>query len=238
MCILETVKKAKIAFLEDDVHYAAQIIEWLKQANYEVGHFITGMDFLKNFSDAQYDLCIFDCSLPDISGADVMGSIKLRSNKLPPIIFLTGHNKEEEDIVRMMESGADDYLIKPVSRPILLVRINALLRRSSPDLCDDNFSEFGALKVDTKQRKVSIDGADIKLTDKEFDLAVYFLRNEGALLSRVHLMQVVWGSSAEVETRKVDVHVSHLRTKLKLTPEYGWKLTSIYQQGYRLERSQ
>lgn len=235
---MDTVKKAKIAFLEDDVHYAAQVIEWLKQADYEVAHFITGMDFLKNFSDAQYDLCIFDCSLPDMNGADVMGSIKLRSNKLPPIIFLTGYNKEEEDVVRMIESGADDYLIKPVSRPILLVRINALLRRMSPDLRNDSLSEFGTLKVDSKQRKVTLDGTDIKLTDKEFDLAVYFLRNEGALLSRVHLMQVVWGSSAEVETRKVDVHVSHLRTKLKLTPENGWKLTSIYQQGYRLERSQ
>lgn len=237
-CVLDTIKKAKIAFLEDDVHYAAQIVDWLKQANYEVTHFVTGMDFLKSFSDAQYDLCIFDCSLPDISGADVMGSIKLRSNKLPPIIFLTGHNKEEDDVVRMMESGADDYLIKPVSRPILLVRISALLRRAYPDSRDGGFSEFGALKIDTKQRKVSLDGADVKLTDKEFDLAVYFLKNEGALLSRVHLMQVVWGSSAEVETRKVDVHVSHLRTKLKLTPEYGWKLTSIYQQGYRLERNQ
>lgn len=231
-------KKVKIAFLEDDVHYAAQVIEWLNQANYEVSHFVTGMDFLKNFSDAQYDLCIFDCSLPDISGADVMGSIKLRSNKLPPIIFLTGHNKEEEDIVRMIESGADDYLIKPVSRSILLVRIGALLRRTTPDLREDGFNDYGTLKVDAKQRKVTLNGTDVKLTDKEFDLAVYFLKNEGALLSRVHLMQVVWGSSAEVETRKVDVHVSHLRTKLKLTPEFGWKLTSIYQQGYRLERSQ
>ena len=85
---------------------------------------------------------------------------------------------------------------------------------------------------------VFLDGEEIKLTDKELDLAWYFLKNVGVLLSRVHLMQVVWGSSADIETRKVDVHVSHLRTKLKLTPEYGWKLTSIYQQGYRLERAE
>ena len=85
---------------------------------------------------------------------------------------------------------------------------------------------------------VFLDGEEIKLTDKELDLAWYFLKNVGVLLSRVHLMQVVWESSADIETRKVDVHVSHLRTKLKLTPEYGWKLTSIYQQGYRLERAE
>jgi DNA-binding response OmpR family regulator len=232
---LEKLKKIKIAFLEDDVVYATQVIDWLKQCHYDVHHFVTGMDFLKSFSDAQYDLCLFDSKLPDISGSDVMSSIRLRSKKLPPIVFLTGID-EEEDIVRVIASGADDYIIKPVSKPILLVRINAILRRLMPSN-DDALCDFGALKIDTKQRVISLDGETIKLTDKEFDLAVYFLRNEGALLSRVHLMQVVWGSSAEVETRKVDVHVSHLRSKLKLTPEHGWKLTSIYQQGYRLERS-
>ncbi len=236
MYVLDSVKKVKIAFLEDDLAYAELISDWLKQANYEVKHFVTGMDFLKNFSDAQYDLCLFDCMLSDISGADVMGSIKLRSNKLPPIIFLTGLG-EEGDIVRVIDSGADDYIVKPVSRPVLLVRINALLRRASQNYQTDTINEFGAIKVDNKQRTVTLEGQDIKLTDKEFDLAIYFLRNEGALLSRAHLMQVVWGSSADVETRKVDVHVSHLRTKLKLTPEFGWKLNSIYQQGYRLERS-
>jgi len=93
------------------------------------------------------------------------------------------------------------------------------------------------LKFDVKLRVVTLAGEEVKLTDKEFDLALYFLKNEGALLSRVHLMNVVWGTSSDVETRKVDVHISHLRSKLKLMPEYGWKLTSIYQQGYRLERN-
>lgn len=232
---MEQLKRIKIAFLEDDLAYATQVIDWLKQCHYEVHHFVTGMDFLKNFSDAQYDLCLFDLKLPDISGSDVMNSIRLRSKKLPPIVILTGID-DEDDIVRVIASGADDYIIKPVSRPILLVRINAILRRLLPSNTNEALNDFGALKIDTKQRTISLDGEVIKLTDKEFDLAVYFLRNEGSLLSRVHLMQVVWGSSAEVETRKVDVHVSHLRSKLKLTPERGWKLTSIYQQGYRLER--
>ncbi|MGB4812035.1 MAG: response regulator transcription factor [Methylophilaceae bacterium] len=235
---METKKKVSIAFLDDDFTYAEQILEWLNLADYEVTHFSTGMDFLKNFSDAKYDLCIFDFGLPDIHGADVMDSIKLKSNKLPPIIFLTGMNVDEKDMVRLIDSGADDYIIKPISRPLLIARINALLRRSLTALNTQSVSEFGALTVNSKLRKIHLDGQEIKVTDKEFDLAIYFLRNEGALLSRAHLMQVVWGSSAEVETRKVDVHVSHLRTKLKLVPEYGWKLSSIYQQGYRLERSQ
>jgi DNA-binding response OmpR family regulator len=233
----EVNKKPKIAFLEDDLAYAESILEWLGEAGYDVDHFVTGLDFLRKFSNVQYDLCIFDWALPDMEGPDVMVSIKLRSNKLPPIIFLTGHSSEG-DIVRVIESGADDYIVKPVSRQLLMVRIIALLRRTQSENKNETVCDFGSLKIDTKQRLVILDGEEIKLTDKELDLAWYFLRNVGVLLSRTHLMQVVWGSSADIETRKVDVHVSHLRTKLKLTPEFGWKLTSIYQQGYRLERAE
>ncbi|WP_370868123.1 response regulator transcription factor [Methylotenera sp.] len=235
--MIDVNRKQKIAFLDDDLAYAETIQEWLSEAGFDVDHFATGLDFLRKFPNSQYDLCIFDWTLPDMEGPDVMVSIKLRSNKLPPIIFLTGRS-EEDDIVRVIESGADDYIVKPASRQMLMVRINALLRRTQPEYTNATICDFGGLKIDTKQRLVLLDGEEVKLTDKELDLAWYFLRNVGVLLSRTHLMQVVWGSTADVETRKVDVHVSHLRTKLKLTPEFGWKLSSIYQQGYRLERAE
>lgn len=226
----------KIALLEDNLVFAEIVIEWLQEADFEVDHFKTGLEFLRKFPHAHYDLCIFDWTLPDMEGPDVMVSIKLRANKLPPIIFFTGRS-EEEDIIRVIEAGADDYVVKPASRPLLLARINALLRRANAQPVNESSYEFGALKFDARQRLATLDGQEIKLTDKEFDLALYFMRNEGALLSRAHLMHVVWGASPDIETRKVDVHVSHLRTKLKLNPEHGWKLTSIYQQGYRLEHN-
>jgi len=226
----------KIALLEDDLAFADVLIEWLQQDNFEVDHFKTGLDFLRQFSHGQYDLCVFDWALPDMEGPDVMVSIKLRAKKLPPIIFFTGRS-EEQDIVRVIEAGADDYVVKPASRPLLMARIHALLRRTSNQLVGKTNYEFYALRFDTKLRVATLAGEAVRLTDKEFDLALYFLKNEGVLLSRVHLMNVVWGATSEVETRKVDVHISHLRTKLKLTSEYGWRLTSIYQQGYRLERN-
>lgn len=226
----------KIALLEDDLTFAETVMEWLLEAHFEVDHFKTGLEFLRKFPHTQYDLCIFDWALPDMEGPDVMVSIKLRATRLPPIIFFTGRS-EEEDIIRVIEAGADDYVVKPASRPLLLARINALLRRTNAQPVNESLYEYGSLKFDIKQRLAMLDGEEIKLTDKEFDLALYFLRNEGALLSRTHLMNVVWGASSDIETRKVDVHVSHLRSKLKLSPENGWKLTSIYQQGYRLERN-
>lgn len=226
----------KIALLDDDLVFADMVIEWLQEAGFSVDHFKTGLDFIRKYPHDHYDLCIFDWGLPDMEGPDVMDSIKLRASKLPPVIFFTGHS-EEQDIVRVIEAGADDYVVKPASRPMLLARVNALLRRAAAQVSNESCLEFGLLKFDTRLRLASMHGEDFKLTDKEFDLALYFMKNEGVLLSRQHLMQVVWGASPDIETRKVDVHVSHLRTKLKLTPEYGWKLTSIYQQGYRLERS-
>lgn len=227
----------KIALLEDDLVMAETVQEWLQAAGYEVDTFVRGLDFLRKFPYTQYDLCIFDWKLPDMEGPEVMLSLKLKSNKLPPIIFFTGRS-EEEDIVRVIESGADDYIVKPASCQMLLARVNALLRRTATHFKTEMIYELGSLKIDVNQRVVQLDGEVVKLTDKELDLLLYFLKNEGILLSRAHLIHVVWGSSSQVETRKVDVHVSHVRNKLKLIPEFGWKLTSVYQQGYRLERSQ
>jgi len=225
----------KIALLEDDLAYAETFKQWLQEADFEVNHFVRGLDFLKEFPDSKYNLCIFDWNLPDIDGPDVMDSIKLRSKNLPPIIFVTSHS-EEVDIVRVIESGADDYIVKPVSRQLFMARINALLRRAKSENEDEVIATFGLLTIDSLNRLVFLDQEEIKLTDKEFDIARYFLKNQEVLLSRTHLMQVVWGSAIDLETRKIDVHVSNIRTKLKLIPEFGWKLTSVYQKGYRLER--
>lgn len=234
---LKLTMKMKIALLEDDVNFANTVSLWLNEAGFEVTHFRSGLEFLKDFPKSYFDLCIFDSLLPDIKGSDVMESIKLRVGKLPPIVFLTAVNDEAE-VVRVIDSGADDYIVKPVSKPILISRLNALLRRVKADGEPETYMEYGDLKVDIKKRVIKLDEQEVKLTDKELDLAFYFFRNQGVLLSRGHLMNIVWGASSDIETRKVDVHVSHLRTKLKLTPENQWKLSSIYQQGYRLERVQ
>ena len=228
--------EAKIALLEDNPEMALTVKEWLQIAGYEVDIFDKGVDFLRKFPHTPYDLCIFDWVLPGMDGLDVMDSMRIRAGTLPPIIFLT-ERSEERDIVRVIESGADDYIVKPASRPMLLARVNALLRRTIKPYKTEILYELGHVKIDINQRVILLNGETVKLTDKELDLAVYFIKNEGVLLSRSHLIQVVWGYSSTIETRTLDVHVSRVRNKLKLTSEFGWKLTSIYQQGYRLVKS-
>ena len=224
----------KIAFLEDDINFAAMVVEWLQEAGHQVDLFSSGHECLRAFNDRRYALCLFDWSLPDMEGVAVMESLKLKG-KLPPVIFLTGHDAEE-DVMKVLNAGADDYIVKPPHQSILLARINAVARRSYPSSDPADVLKVGNLEVDFKLRKIKLNQDEVKLTDKENELALYILANQGALLPRVHLLQVVWGSTANVDTRTIDVHISHLRSKLGLLPENGWRLSSIYQQGYRLER--
>ena len=224
----------RIAFLEDDVNFSAMVLDWLVEAGHEVTLFANGYDCLRAFNNQRFELCLFDWSLPDMEGVAVMESLKLKG-KLPPVIFLTGHD-DEQDVMKVLNAGADDYIVKPSHKSVLLARITAVARRCYPANEVTNAQKIGQLDIDFKLRKIKVDGVEAKLTDKENELALYILANQGALLPRVHLLQVVWGSAANVDTRTIDVHISHLRSKLGFLPENGWRLSSIYQQGYRLER--
>jgi len=172
--------------------------------------------------------------VPDMSGREVLERLKIKGNH-PPVIFLTGRDAEE-DVADVIESGADDYIVKPPAPKVLVARINALYRRANPEAGELKVATYGNLAVDFTKRKFEIDGAAVKLTEKETDLALYFFSHVGVLLSRAHLTKVVWGTTPDIDTRTLDVHVSHLRSKLKLLPEFGWRLISVYHQGYRLEK--
>ena len=136
-----------------------------------------------------------------------------------------------------LKAGADDYLTKPLRRLEFLARLEALLRRSRGHGRDsDEAIEAGAFRIDLAGRTLHKDDALIELTQKEFDMVALLFRNVGRLLSRSYLLDTVWGISADVSTRTVDTHASQLRTKLGLYPEEGWRLSAVYQHGYRLER--
>ena len=224
----------KIAFLEDNIAFAENIVSTLTAAGHQVAHFASGRECLKAVASSHFDLCLFDWEIPDMAGTEVLASLKLKGN-YPPTIFLTGRDAEE-DIAQVIESGADDYIVKPPSPSVLIARVNALYRRSHPNKNLAPTINYGNLTVDFAKRKFEIDGLAVKLTEKETELALYFFGQLGVLLSRAHLTKVVWGTTPDIDTRTIDVHVSHLRNKLKLLPEHGWRLISVYHHGYRLEK--
>ena len=223
-----------IAFLEDNLAFAQDIIAALTHAGHQVRHFLLGRECLKVVSNERFDLCIIDWEIPDMSGIEVLASLKLKGN-VPPVIFLTGRDAEE-DIVKVMDAGADDYIVKPPNLNILVARVNAHLRRSQGNQQQDKIVSYGELAVDFIKRKFELNSQAVKLTEKETELALYLFGQVGVLLSRAHLTKVVWGTSPDIDTRTIDVHISHLRSKLHLLPQHGWRLVSVYHQGYRLER--
>jgi len=226
----------RIALLEDEQDQADLVCAWLKGAGHNCHIFMLGKDLVREAQRETFDMFLLDWEVPGMSGAEVLAWIRASIAEPVPVLFVTARQREE-DIVHALSSGADDYMVKPLGKLELLARVEALARRARPaQRADEEALEYGRLRVDLSARQVTLDGAEVAMTQKDFELAVFLLRNLGRLLSRGYILEAVWGQSAEINTRTVDTHVSRIRGKLQLTPENGWRLSAVYQHGYRLER--
>jgi len=225
----------RIAFLEDDLPQAEVIKNWLGDADHSIRHFATARSFVREVRQESYDLLILDWELPESSGLEVLRLLRERADWRIPVLFMT-HRDSDNDIVQALSEGADDYMTKPVSREVTIARVNALARRSGVGRETGGDLQFGDFRIVTDNNTITRNGKPIELTEKEFRLALMLFVNAGRLLSRNHMLEVVWGVGPELATRTVDTHVSRIRRKLALWPENGWKLKAIYHHGYRLER--
>lgn len=221
-----------IALVEDDPDQAEVLGFWLSEAGHETVEFATGAALIDALGKRYFDLYVVDWILPDMHGDEIIREIRMRIGWDTPVLVATVRNREEE-IVAGLGAGADDYLSKPVKQLEFIARIEALARRLKPRM--QAVLHIGRYEFDTEQQRVRIDGSPVEFTQKEFDLAWYLFSNPGKLFSRNHLLDKIWGVSADVDTRTVDTHVSRLRRKLTLNEANGWKLESIYGYGYRME---
>jgi len=228
--------RPRIAVLEDDSSQAKLVQHWITSQGHICRLFDRGGDILKAVLRDTYDLVVLDWRVPDLSGEEVLRAIRKSVREPLPVLFTTGRDREE-DIVHALKSGADDYLTKPLRRMEFLARVDALLRRSRGHGRESDAPiEAGQFRIDPHGRTMHKAESLIELTQKEFEMVALLFRNVGRLLSRSYLLDTVWGISAEVSTRTVDTHASQLRNKLGLYPEEGWRLSAVYQHGYRLER--
>ena len=224
-----------IVLLEDDAHVAQLEQLWIETEGYQCTVFSDGKSFIARAPDLTIDLLMLDWMLPDITGDEVLSWVRNTMGWDVPIIFVTQKDREE-DIVAMLEKGADDYMTKPVSPKQLLARIKALTRRASKSARPE-LQDYAPFKLDLNTHTLLRKDQVIPLTQKEFDLAVYLLSNSGKIITRSDLLEAVWDSNASLNTRTVDIHISRLRKKLGLNGESGWRLTGIYNHGYRMERT-
>ena len=224
----------RIALLEDDPEQSDLILAWLQAAGHGCHTYALGKDLIRAAKRETFDLFLLDWEVPGMSGTQVLVWIRANIAEPVPVLFVTARQREE-DIVHALSNGADDYMVKPLGKLELLARIGALARRVRPGH-EPEVLEFGRLRVDGRRRLVTLDGTAVAMTQKDYELAVFLLRNLGRLLSRGHILEAVWGQAAKLNTRTVDTHISRIRGKLQLTPENGWRLSAVYHRGYRLER--
>jgi two-component system response regulator RegX3 len=224
----------RIAILEDDPSQLELLGHWLALEGHEPGRFENGAELLKAISQEDYDLLILDWNLPDLSGIDVLK--RVRQGSKVPVVFCTARDGQD-DVVTALQEGADDYLHKPIRRMELLARIESVTRRAARRHEKPQAFEVDPFHVDYATRTFTRDGALLELSDKDFELAVLFLRNLGRLLSRSYIHEVVWGGNGSVTSRTIDTHISRIRSKLGLVYEHGWELKAVYAHGYRLEQA-
>ena len=224
-----------IGLLEDDEDQSRLLEAWLTQAGYTVRCYCGASEFRRRQGSASIDLLILDWNLPEESGLSVLRALRDAGSPLP-VLFLTARNTEA-DIVAGLREGADDYVVKPAKQGELLARVEVLLRRTHLSMdtgADENIEPY---RIDLARRRVEVAGEEIALTDREFDLVLFLFRRRGRVVSRETLLENIWNIRGDVATRTVDTHVSRLRKKLRLAGEHGWRLSAVYQHGYRLERT-
>lgn len=224
-----------IGLLEDDADQSALFCSWLSQAGFNYRLFTQGMDLRRRVGCEPMDALILDWNLPDEEGITILRWLRESGFRQLPILFLTGRD-DESDIVAGLSEGADDYLVKPPRQGELLARLNVLLRRIGLGDDSQSLGDISPFGIDPVRRTLSLAGEEITLTGREFDLAQYLFRRRGQVVSRDSLLRHVWKIHSSVATRTVDTHVSRLRRKLELGGEHGWRLTAVYQHGYRLEQ--
>lgn len=224
----------RIAILEDDPDQARLVQTWLEADAHHCHTFATAESFRKNLSAESYDLLILDWELPSSSGLEVLSWFRQTRGWDIPVLFTTVRDSED-DVVMALENGADDYINKPLSRAVTIARVNALARRfhGAPEEEERQYEEF---TINTRQGHISRHGEAIDMTDREFKLALMLFENTDQIVSRGHILENIWGITADVHTRTIDTHISRIRQKLQLVPENGWKIRAVYQHGYRLER--
>lgn len=224
----------RIALVDDDIHLAQTIALWLEQAGFDVVHYANGREFTAALRKESFDLYILDWMMPEQDGEQILHWLTHQTEHSAPVIFITQRDSEE-DIARILNQGADDYLTKPLRQKELLARIAAVTRRSS-GTAPREVIEYPPYHINLSSHTLQKDNKNIKLTQKEFELVTFMFKNVGRLLSRSHILSSVWGHGSEFTTRTVDTHISRIRKKLDLVPENGWRLSAIYHQGYRLEQ--
>ena len=221
---------ALIYIIEDDDSIREIEVFALMNAGHKAVGFPCAKDFYKKTEEILPDLCLVDIMLPDENGNEIVRKLRQNpSTKKIPIIMVTAKTTEL-DLVKGIEDGADDYIKKPFSVMELISRVKALIRRT--EVQEIKELTLDGITINNEKHEVRVDGQIVELTFKEYELLSLFIINKGIVLSRDTIMDKVWGTDYEGESRTIDMHVKTLRQKLA---DYGTRIKTVRNVGYIIE---
>lgn len=218
----------RILIADDEDVFRKLLGDFLRKDNYEVIESSNGKEALSLFQSNgdTLDLVILDVMMPEMNGLEVCKQIKYSYSNIP-VLILTAKDSEEDQI-QAFEAGADDYISKPFSFPILLLRVKALLKRNNVE--SDDIVEYKNFKMNVKGHQIFLDGKLLEFTPKEFELLLYLIKNKGTVISREDILQKIWDYNYYGDERTVDTHIKNIRQKLgnnniiKTIRGYGYKV--------------
>ncbi|MBK5471672.1 response regulator transcription factor [Bacillus sp. TH19] len=220
-----------VLLVEDERRLREIVSDYFRNEGFEVIEAEDGKKALELFAEHEIDLIMLDIMLPEIDGWSVCR--RIRKESAVPIIMLTARS-DEDDTLLGFELGADEYVTKPFSPKVLVARAKTLLKRAdgAVGVSEENNMSLAGIEVNRLSRTVLVDGEEIILTHKEFELLVYLMENKGIVLSRQHLLDQLWGYDYYGDDRTVDTHIKKLRNKLGDKAKH---IGTVIRVGYKFE---
>ena len=221
----------KLLIVDDEQRIRSLIVKYAAFEGYETAEAADGMQAVAMCREGRYDLIIMDVMMPELDGFSAVREIRKYSDT--PVIMLSARG-EEYDRIHGFELGIDDYVVKPFSPKELMMRVAAVLKRSGGEkAAESDTVSFDGLTIDFTARRVTVDGQELDLSPKEYELLFYMVRNRGIALSREKLISDVWGYDFFGDDRTLDTHIKLLRKQLG---PYADRITTLRGVGYRFEK--
>ncbi len=220
----------RVLVIDDEIHIRRLLRISLGKKEYDVFEAENGFEGIQEVQKSRPDIILLDLNLPDRDGLSVLQEIRTWSTI--PIVILSVRNSEE-DIVTLLNSGADDYLVKPFNTEELIARMNVALRHQRPDLKETTF-KTGELEIDFENRKVRVAEQEINVTPTEYSILSFLARNPGRIVTQERILKEIWGPISDAESGSLRVHISSLRKKIEADPARPELLITEPSIGYRL----
>ncbi|HYD52258.1 MAG TPA: response regulator transcription factor [Gemmatimonadaceae bacterium] len=225
----------RVLVVDDEADIVALVAYHLAKAGYRVSTATSGPDALAAARQERPALVVLDLMLPGLSGYEVLEQLRADEATRQIAVLMLTARREEQDRIRGLSLGADDYLTKPFSPPELVLRVGAILRRVAAAGSGGDLIALGPIQIDRAEHRVRVDGSEIELTPTEYKLLLVLAERRGRVQERAHLLETVWEAAPDIQTRTVDMHVQRLRAKLGAA---GEMIETVRGFGYRLRAPQ